>query len=319
MVLHPAVAKLHPTTHRPPLPNTLAHIGIQTPLTRLLIKEAPLQWIVMGCIIPDIPWIVQRILHTTADIDPVALHLYATTQASLAYCLILSLVLSMLTRDSKMIFLLLAMNSLFHLLIDATQIKWGNGVNLLAPFSWEILHFDLFWPEHFSSYLLTGIGLLTLLIHWRKAICCDLKLQYPNPAKSLCLVSCLLLYLFSPLLLVNNAYEADTHYSKTLSSPKDRTGKRVALDRAKYNAEEHTISNYSGAQFKISNPPSGDSNILSIQGQFLDKETIELSDFHFHRPYRDLASYAGLLLALIFWMHSLIHHNYHKNHYRKAQ
>ena len=288
------------------MPNTLAHIGIQTPLTRSLLKNAPLQWIVMGCIIPDIPWIVQRILHKVPGIDPVALHLYATTQASLFYCLLLSLTLAMLNSDSKTIFLLLGMNSLFHLLIDATQIKWGNGVNLLAPFSWEMLHFNLFWPEHFSSYLLSGIGLLTLLILWRNAVHNDLKLQRPNRTKSLCLTACLLLYLISPLLFLNGAYEADTHYSQTLDKVKDRRGKEVALDRATYSATNHTLKSYSGGRFKVSNPPPVESGILSIQGHFLDGATIEISDYHFHPPYRDPASYAGLLLALLFWTHSLI-------------
>jgi hypothetical protein len=289
------------------LPNTLAHIGIQTPLSRFLIKEAPLQWIVVGCIIPDIPWIVQRILHTIPDINPVTLRLYAVTQASLAYCLILSLALAMLSRDSRKIFLLLAMNSLFHLLLDATQIKWGNGVNLLVPFSWEMLHFNLFWPEHFSSYLLTGVGLLTLLLQWKKAVHCNLHLQHPNPTKTLCLITCLFLYIFSPPLLINRAYEADTHYSKTLSTPNTRTGKRVALDRAKYSAKDHTLTSYNNKRFKVSNPPPLQSSVLSIQGHFLDAGTLELSDYHFHRPYRNPASYAGLLLALIFWLHSLIH------------
>ncbi|MBU0945724.1 MAG: hypothetical protein KJ804_19230 [Proteobacteria bacterium] len=301
------------------MPNTLAHIGIQTPLTGLLTKEVPLQWIVMGCIIPDIPWIVQRIFHTIAEVDPVALHLYATTQASLAYCLILSLAVAMLSRDSKKIFLVLAMNSLFHLLLDATQIKWGNGVNLLVPFSWETLHFNLFWPEHFSSYLLTGLGLLILLLQWRKAIHCDLHLQRPNPAKTLCLSTCLLLYFFSPPLLIDRAYEADTHYSKTLSSAKTRTGKTVALDRATYSAGDHTLRSYSDQRFKVANPPPLNSSIVSIRGHFLDGETLELSEYHFHRPYRDPASYAGLLLALLFWMHSLVQHPPFKTSSRSSQ
>jgi len=51
------------------MPNTLAHIAIQAPLTRLGMKEAPLQWIAVGCIIPDIPWIVQRIFTYLPGID----------------------------------------------------------------------------------------------------------------------------------------------------------------------------------------------------------------------------------------------------------
>ncbi|HID02690.1 MAG TPA: hypothetical protein EYP18_05730, partial [Desulfobacterales bacterium] len=79
------------------MPNTLVHIAIQTPLTRLGMKEAPLQWIAVGCIIPDIPWIVQRIFTYFPGIDTLNLRLYTVTQASLIYCLILSLALSMLT------------------------------------------------------------------------------------------------------------------------------------------------------------------------------------------------------------------------------
>lgn len=300
------------------MPNTLAHIGLQIPLTRLGLKEAPLQWVIVGCIIPDIPWIVQRILSTLPGIDQVALKLYTTTQASLAYCLILSLALAMLTRNSRMIFILLATNSLFHLLLDATQIKWGNGVHLLVPFSWQITNFNLFWPEHFSSYLLTGIGLLIFIISWQKAVRGGLHLQWPGGSKTLCLVTCLSLYFLSPTLLITGAYETDTRYSKTLSSPQTRTGKEVALDRDRYAVNEHTVESYTGEQFKIANPPATESTILSIRGRFLDEKTIELSAFHVHRPYRNLASYAGLLLALLIWTHSLIHHKFRRNSYRSS-
>ncbi len=299
------------------MPNTLAHIGIQTPLTRLGLQEVPLQWIAVGCIIPDTPWIVQRIFTFIPGMDLLNLRLYAVTQASLAYCLLLSLALAMLTRNSKKIFLILSTNSLFHLLLDASQHKWGNGVNLLVPFSWQPTSFQLFWPEHFSSYSLSLIGLIVFLILWPKSIRTDLLLKKPNRAKTICATACLLFYFISPPLLLNSAYTANTHYCRTLSDSKTRTGKKLEIDRGKYTATSNTIECYIDKHLKIVDPPIIASGIISIQGYFVDEKTIKLTDYHVHKSFRDYASYAGLLLTLLLWTHTVLYqksiNNIHRN------
>ena len=288
------------------MPNTLAHIGIQTPLTRLGLNKAPLQWIMVGCIIPDIPWIVQRLFAFRPILDPLNLRLYTVTQASLAYCLILSLALPMLTRNSKQIFLILAGNSLFHLLLDAVQNKWGNGVNLLVPFSWHTTSFNLFWPEHFSSYIFACTGLLVFLFLWPKAVHNDLLLKKPGKTKAFCTITCLIFYFASPILLTNAAYCANIHYSKTLHDIQTRTGKELEIDRARYTAVTRTLECYIDKHLEIANLPAMESGIISIRGHFLDEKTIELQDHHVHKGFRDFASYAGLLLTLLLWIHSLI-------------
>lgn len=289
------------------MPNTLAHIGIQTPLTLLGLKKAPLQWIMVGCIIPDLPWIVQRIFTFLPIVDPLNLRLYTVAQASLAYCLILSLALAMLTRSSKQIFLILAGNSLFHLLLDAAQNKWGNGVNLLVPFSWHTTNFNLVWPEHFSSYLFTFTGLLILLFLWPKAISHDLLLKKPGRIKAFCATTFLVFYFASPILLTDAAYYANTHYSKTLHEIQTRTGKELEIDRARYTATTQTLECYLDKHLEITNLPAMTSGTISIRGHFLDEKTIELHDYHIHKIFRDFASYAGLSLTLLIWIHSLMH------------
>ncbi|MBU1985662.1 MAG: hypothetical protein KJ846_00385, partial [Proteobacteria bacterium] len=124
------------------MPNTLVHIGIQGPLNTLFGKGTNPQWMLLGCIIPDIPWILQRILNFIPGIDPYTLRLYSLNQASLFFCLFMAAALALSTRRSLHIFLLLSLNCLLHLLLDATQIKWANGVQLLVPFSWSMLRFD---------------------------------------------------------------------------------------------------------------------------------------------------------------------------------
>ncbi len=301
------------------MPNTLTHIGLQAPLTRLGIKEAPLQWIALGCIIPDIPWIVQRILLIIPGINPVKLMLYVATQASLFYCLVLSLALATLSSTCRKVFLILALNSLLHLLLDATQIKWGNGVNFLLPLSWQTTNFGLFWPEHFSNSLFTVIGIAILLLYWPKAIHTGPLLKKPDTLKTLCFATCLIVYFFSPAFLINTAYDADIHYSKTLSGTEPRTGKKVELDRARYSAANKSIRCYTGEQLSIANPPLNSPSIITVRAQFLDETTLHLTEYHVHGVNRDYASYIGLLLILLLWTHTLYFQISHKNLPRSSQ
>jgi hypothetical protein len=95
-------------------------------------------------VIPDVPWILQRIVSagfTASVVDPYDLRLYTIVQSSLIACLVLSLALSLLSSAPRRVFMLLAFNSFVHLLLDAMETKWANGVNLFAPFSWQLLNF----------------------------------------------------------------------------------------------------------------------------------------------------------------------------------
>ncbi len=296
------------------MPNTLAHIGLQAPLTKIGCKTVPLQWIVLGCIIPDIPWILQRILHLVPDIDPINLRLYVIAQASLFFCCILSLAFALLTRKSGFIFLILAANSILHLLLDACQTKWGNGVHLLAPFSWHTTNFALFWPEHATSHLLTMMGVAALIFTWRNARQSDLLLQKPDKKKAICLFLTLICYLTGPFFFAKAAYNADVHYSKTINERSERTGKTIEIDRGVYNKETQTIIPYTNEAFSLNNPPAVKTGTLSLRGTFDQKNKITITEYHVHKSHRDYASYAGLFLILLLWLHSLIHKENNQHH-----
>ena len=146
------------------MPNTLAHLGVQTLISKGSCRSADFKWIAVGCILPDIPWIMQRIIHTLVPgVNSIDLRLYAIIQASLFFSVLLSGAISLLAKDSSKIFLILAGNSFLHLLLDALQIKWANAVHLLAPFSWQATGFNLFWPEQIPTHLMTLLGLGILL------------------------------------------------------------------------------------------------------------------------------------------------------------
>jgi len=50
------------------MPNTFVHLGIQTLGSKALLKGSDFKWIAVGCIIPDLPWI----LHVKKSLKPSA-------------------------------------------------------------------------------------------------------------------------------------------------------------------------------------------------------------------------------------------------------
>ena len=287
------------------MPNTLAHIGLQTPLTNLALQTAPLQWIALGCIIPDIPWILQRAFRLIPTLDPVSLRLYAAFQASLLSCCILSLAFALLTRRTGFVFLILFLNSLFHLLLDACQKKWGNGVNLLAPFSWHTSNFAFFWPEDSINYVLLAAGIIVCIVYGPKAVKNDLFLQKPDKIKVTCLTFALIVYILGPVFFIDAAYNADIHFSRTIIDKSQQATKRIEIDRGRYNIQTKTIATYADDALSLNNPPEIKGTSLSIKGVFDQKNSITITEYHEHTMNRDYASYAGLFFTLFLWLFSI--------------
>ena len=286
------------------MPNTLAHFGIQTLTSKGVFRQVDVKWIGLGCLIPDLPWITQRLIHPLSVVDPINLRVYVIIQSTLFFSLILSAAISLQVKNSSKIFLLLGFNCLFHLLLDPTQIKWANGTHLLAPFSWQMTCFGWYWPEQLPSLLLTMAGLMIFLIfawqdrHREMTFILDRKRQ---AAASLLLAA----YLLLPLLLFNGPLQANNHFSATLKNRTDRTGVYIEIDRKPYLAEAHTIATYSDELLKLTGRLPEHDGVLSLQGQFTDNSTILISKYHVHSPMRDIYSYIGIIVLLVSWLVAL--------------
>jgi hypothetical protein len=115
------------------MPNTLAHIGINSLTTETLIKDADLKWVLLGCIIPDFSWMFQRIVQIIFPlVNGYDLRLFSIVQASLFYCLIISLAFAFLSKTTLKTFIILALGVILHLLLDSFQMKWGNSTHFFA-------------------------------------------------------------------------------------------------------------------------------------------------------------------------------------------
>jgi hypothetical protein len=286
------------------MPSTLAHIAVQGILTRPAFPRLAARWILLGAVLPDVPWILKRITRVTVpSLDPYDVRLYFLIQASLVFCLLLAGALAALSWRPRLTFACLAASSLLHLLTDAVEIKWGVGVHLLAPVRWRGLNFGLVWPESLAPLLLTLLGVVMAFVEWRRPPDGGPRGTIPG-RKWATAVALAGAYLLLPLAFMPAAEKADIHMVGTLRDVSSRPGKSVELDRVVYHPEDGGyVKIFSRERLKVVGPLPDEVSVVSIRGRFLDAQTVEVRRLHRHSPlWRDVASYAGLLLVALIWV-----------------
>lgn len=283
------------------MPNTLAHIGVNLVLTRSLIKKADAFLIFVGAIIPDVPWILQRLANfLIPSINPYDLRLYCVVQASLFFSIIFCAAVAMLFQKSFNTFTILSFGAVIHLLLDSIEKKWANGVHLFAPVNWDLFNLGIVWPEHIIIHLLSLLGLLILLLLFRESAKKSFNIDFENRIRILLSISILLLYTFLPFIFIYNAESSDSHFVKTLREHDRRSGKYFEIDRGNY------IHSPDGDKFltpfneylSVNNLDLNTSKVMSIRAEFISSNTIKVIEYHIHGN-RDIYSYIGLVLILI--------------------
>src|SRR5262245_35760153 len=287
------------------MPNTLGHIGVQGVATRLSMRGADPRWILLGCLIPDLPWILLRLARFVPYLDPYEVQLYGIAQASLACCLLLSGALALLSARPRLVFSILALNSLLHLLLDALEVKWGSGVHLLAPFSWRMLNFGWFWPESAPSLLMTALGL------GFGAWCC---LRRPGPfipvsagssAGRIAAAFLLLAYLITPALLRHLPENANNRFIATLKDRPGRPGRHFECERGRVvrSGGGLALRIFSGEAFHLEGAQVREGELLSVRGRFVNETTLRVEEAHRHPAgLRDAATYVGIGLIGLIWL-----------------
>lgn len=288
------------------MPNTLCHIGIQVPLSGLVLRKSQLIWVIIACIIPDLPWIALKCLIPLEIFDPYNLRLYCTAQASLFFCLFCSAGLACCTAQSGKVFTILGSNCLAHLILDSLEIKWGNGVHFIAPYSWTMQHLDKAWPEHPVILGLTLVGLVVLLGSWKKGTPCSSPLRKPDRVKAASCCVAFGIYMLGPILFLPQLEAADTYSIHTLRLKDQRPGKPIAFDRAHYFAETRTLRTFAGEHIAVIGSQPQVSGRVSFRGHFLTPTSFSSTTHHYHRDYRDIATFVGLFMACTLLLQSLI-------------
>ncbi len=290
------------------MPNTLAHIGFNGVITKSVLKQPDLILIYIGSIIPDLRWIIQRLVFfVKPSIDLYDLRLYCIVLATFSFSIIFSTALSNIFDNSKRAFAIFSFGSLLHLVLDSLEIKWANGVHFFAPLNWEIFNAGLFWPENPIIYLLTFCGVLFLLINWKKSLLVQMKFSFSNLSKILAVSSFLIIYFLFPIYFMDDVENADNHFVKTLRNSEIRTGSYFEIDRGNLvdeNGHYNFVTPFNEV-LKITNYNFQSSEIMSIKAKFISGNEIQILDYHIHSD-RDIYSYIGLLLIGVIFILEMI-------------
>ncbi|MBM7069085.1 hypothetical protein [Actibacterium sp. 188UL27-1] len=289
------------------MPATLGHLGAQALITRAIMRGADIKWVWLGCLIPDLPWILQRIVRLS-DVSPYDLRLYAVVQSSLVFCVVMSGFAACFSSAWRRTLTILTIGSALHLLMDAMQTKWANGVLFFAPFDWDVLNFGWFWPEAWPSLMLYGLGLGYVAYAMFRLPVSGADLRWPRGAvlvAALVLAAC---YAFAPLIWIPAAKAADVHYTDTLVDRPDRISKPLELDRALvWEQDPVQLRIWTGDMLVLSNVPRAASSVVSVKGHFTTANTLEVAQIHEHAGNRrNYASYIGLLVIFGWWFRCLI-------------
>lgn len=282
------------------MPNTLVHLGIQGAISQGVSRSIDVRWAFVGAVIPDVPWMLQRMMGLTA-IDPLDLRLYCVAQASWGFSLMLAGACAVLSRRSVRVMAVLCLGTLLHLLLDAVEIKWGNGVHLLAPLSWAMTSFDLLWPENTVVYVFTALGLGYVGFVFRSTLSRPLDLEIGSPMRFAAAAVLLALYLLLPFTFLGVVEDANAHYVKTLRAADTRAGKSIEFDREAFTPTAAGARLYAlGATWRLEGVDLQEPAILSVRGTFRTNSVIEVHDYHVHdRSIRELTTIMGLALVLL--------------------
>ena len=303
------------------MPNTLAHLGAQGVLNHIVKHDIDPKLVGLGCLLPDIPWILQR-LSTGLEWsnDPYTTRLYCIAQASLFVTLCLCASLAFLSQQPREVFLILGINAFLHLLLDALQTKLANGVHFFAPISWDLLNVGWFWPESLPTYLLTGCGVLYLMWAWKTAVNPPIPFSPRSILNIGFSLSMLVLYFVLPLVFLEGPRHADNHFVKTLEEKESRMGKPIEFDRVAYQktSSVHFVEAFSGERLIVANPMLDHPTTISGRGTFSAQNTVKFQEVHEHAgELRDVSSILGILLLSAMWGQAILK-QWSKKKFRKS-
>ena len=288
------------------MPATLGHIGAQYLLSKAILPRADVKWVLAACLIPDVPWILQKVLLQATTFSPLVIRAYAIAQSSLSVSLLLCCTLACFARSFRVVFVTLALGSAAHLILDALQTKWGNGVLLFAPLDWWLWNAELFWPESLVTYGLFALGGLAATWIFFKERPTSSDLAALNVARLALASGLLAAYALVPLAQVSSVERANLHDVATLGSVEQRPGNAIALDRVRLLSREdaQAVRLFTGERIWLKSDTPLQEGVVSVKGRFAAPDTIVARDVHQHNGWglREYASYLGLAFIALWWI-----------------
>jgi hypothetical protein len=293
------------------MPNILAHIGVQGLATGVAAPRIGTRWVLLACVAPDVPWMFQRAIRAVLPhLDTYAVRAYAVGQASLVGTTFLLGAIALIGARPRLLFGMFTLNAVAHLVLDAAQTKWANGVHFFAPLTWEAVGIGWFWPESVVAGVMTLSGLAFVVTRMMRHRGSDHAppLKWV-PRRFVAVGAMLVMYIVLPISWMPAVEAADSHWIGTLRAYEDRPGRRVEFDRAfvRASADSMVLETFAREHLAMDGIAPERQGKISIRGRFVTPARVLVETYHFHAMwFRGPASYIGLVFLVYFWLAPVI-------------
>ncbi len=217
--------------------------------------------------------------------------------------------MAILSTNILKIFTILSLNSLFHLILDACEVKWSGGVHFFVPLSWKMVRFDLFWPGGMITQIITISSVIFILLTWRSSLGIKNGISIRPLIRIWISASLIMMYFIFPFFLLQGPEDANNRFVKTLRSYVSREGNYIEFYRVRYIPTKSggVLETGTGEKILVKGINLNERGEISIRGKFIKNNVVKVLDYYVHNHIiMDIANYIGItyfiLLLLFFYL-----------------
>jgi hypothetical protein len=282
------------------MPDWVVHLGFAYIMARL-IKLRDLKLFFLGSILPDIGRLA---LYFTdfAHLNSISSSSYLAVFHTPFMAALVASVISTFSKNFKKCWVLIFLGAIFHLALDLTQYRIGNGVLLFYPVSFKQFYFNLFWSGGSVCVLLRAlsIGVLVICLLEKRPVGSPLSLKAANLKIAFPLI---LVVLAIPLSTTSLMMKHNVDYLDFFAHPQKWEGKKVELYKAKVISTNPVIVGEMGVMFElVGSEKFREGDRICIEGTYKEGRIFPVFIHRYRGPSKSMVSLVGLLFFILVWI-----------------
>lgn len=281
------------------MPDWVVHLGFAYIMARL-IKLRDLKLFFLGSILPDIGRVA---LYFTdlAHLNPISSSSYVAVFHTPFMAALVASVISSFSENFKKCWVLIFLGAIFHLALDLTQYRIGNGVLLFYPISFKQFYLNLFWSGDNVSLLLRAlsIGILVICLLEKRPVGSPLSLKAANLKIAFPLILVVLVISLSTTSLM---MKHNVDYLDFFAHPQKWEGKKIELYKAKVISTNPVIVREMGVMLElVSSERFREGDRICIQAIYKEGRIFPSFIHRYRGPSKSVVSLVGLLFFVLVW------------------
>jgi hypothetical protein len=282
------------------MPDWLVHLGFAY-IMASLIKLRDIKLFFLGSLLPDIGRLALYFADF-AHLNPISSSSYFAVFHTPFMAALVASVVSSFSENFKKCWVLIFLGAIFHLVLDLTQYRMGNGILLFYPISFKQFYFNLFWSGDSVSTLLRAlsIGVLVICLLEKRPIGSPLSLKTANLKIAVPLI---LFVLAIPLSTTSLMLKNNVDYLDFFAHPQKWEGEKVELYKARVISTNPVIVRKMGVMFElVGSEKFREGDQICCQATYKEGRIFPVFIHRYRGPSKSTISLVGLLFFILIWV-----------------